>query len=110
MDVRRLVFVAGDRFTGSVSVVADADNVWLDLRRFFSLAFLEEEEDRRLRLRQSVRLVGADAVLDPNCLYGWRAHFCLAEASSSRLREARCLPAARSIAPWPKPRRRRQPA
>jgi hypothetical protein len=63
LDVRRLMFDAGDRVTGSGNVVADADGVWLDLRRFFPLAFLEEEEDRRLRLRQSVRLVGADAVL-----------------------------------------------
>jgi hypothetical protein len=60
VDVRRLVFEVGDRVTGSGELVADADGVWLDLARFFPLG---PPGGSRPRSRQSVRLIGADAVL-----------------------------------------------
>ncbi|XVU20916.1 hypothetical protein ACQPZJ_26990 [Actinoplanes sp. CA-054009] len=60
MDVRRLVFDVGDRVTGWGQMVADADGVWLDLARFVWLSLAAEGS--RPRSRQSVRLVGADAV------------------------------------------------
>jgi hypothetical protein len=60
MDVRRLVFEVGDRVTGSGELVADADGVRVDMARFFPLG---TPGGSRPRSRESVRLIGADAVL-----------------------------------------------